>query len=322
MRRFALASLILSSLAACGGELPPPPPVSAAPPSTPPVAPPVAPSPREAECATAEACHKVAEGKLAEKNLPGAREALTRSCHLKSTLSCVEGGELWLTEPADKTRAAALLAHACSESTKDADACAHLARLQSKSGEADPRAVLATAEAGCKPGGATPERKKVRGDACVLLGEAHTLGRGTSVDPRKALAAYEEACKLGNDEGCKAQKALAKPEIIPGANLHVEQMSGNGMSLKDIACKTDGMAGMFGAMALVASFSPKKAQLDACSPKKKSEVTVFWTNKNSTMTDIHAKGPDAAQNKCVERALTGSKVAMPGTCAATVLIGK
>ncbi len=313
---FPLTAVFLLA-AACGG--PPPEPAVPAPPTSPPApkkpavaeAPPAAAAKVE-PCSTLETCAKEAR-ELGDRRDGAAREVLARACHLGSAPHCSEAGRAWLTEPADKGRALASFAHACGAASPDVDACAEVVALRAEAGE-EPRALRAEAEMACKAGGRDAAAKKARASACMVLASARMKEGAASSDARVA-SAYHEACGLGSDEGCKAEKANAKPELLAGANLHVDGISGNGMKLDEVACKTEGLGGMFGAMTLAASFAPRKARLDACA-KSKTEVVVRWVGRGGAMTDIHASGAPAAVNTCVERALAGSKIAMGGACAA------
>ena len=322
LRALTLAStlsLVSLALAACGGAVPepvapppPPPEPAVAPPPKPAVA--EAPAPAKAEpCATVDACAKEARERAERHEVPALREALSRACHMGSMPHCAEGGAAWLAEPADKARALALYAHACGERAQDPDACAEVVALRTAAGEA-PTALMREAEGACKGGARDDAAKRSRAAACLKLAEARVKGGAAPSDSAVARA-HHQACELGSDEGCKAEKANAKPELLEGANLHVDGISGNGMKLDEVACKVSGLGGMFGAMTVIASFSPRKGRLDACA-KKKTEVVVKWVGKGGAMTDIHASGGPAPVNACVERALAGSKVALGGPCAA------
>jgi hypothetical protein len=109
---------------------------------------------------------------------------------------------------------------------------------------------------------------------------------------------------------------------LPGANLTMGSLKADGVELKDISCKVEGAMGLLGALALGAGFSAKKAQLDACSKGKTSETLVSWSAAGGKMASVKAEGPDPKVNKCVEKALTGAKAALPATCMGTLVHGK
>lgn len=273
-----------------------------------------APTPAKVEpCATVDACATEARVRAERHDLPALREVLARACHMGSSPHCTEGGAAWLVEPADKSRALALYSHACGGAKLDPDACAQVVALRSEAGE-PPTALQVEAEGACKGGTRDDAAKRARASACMKLAEARVKGGAAPSDSAVARA-HHEACELGSDEGCKAEKANAKPELLAGANMHVDGVSGNGMRLDEVACKVSGLGSMLGAMTVIASFSPRKGRLDACA-KQKTEVVVKWEGKGGAMTDIHASGGPAPVNACVERALAGSKVTLAGPCAA------
>lgn len=299
---------------ACGGAAEPPvaPPSAPVPSTRPTVA--EAPLPAKLEpCATVEACAKEARERHDHQDVSGERESLARACHLGSMAHCSEGGASWLTEPVDKAHALALFSHACVASSPDPDACAQVVALRSESSD-EPQVLRAAAEGACKPGGRDDAAKKARGAACMTLATLRTKEGTAPSDPRVA-GLHHDACTLGNQDGCKAEKANAKPELLAGANLHVDGITGNGVKLDEVACKTEGMGGMFGAMTLVTTFAPRKPLLDACA-KTKTEVVVRWVGKGGAVTDVHASGGTPAINACVERAISGAKVGIAGACAA------
>jgi len=318
LRALMVASSLSLALLACGGGVPepavPPTPAPEPPPTPKPAVAAVPPAPvKPGPCATVDACAQAAREHAERHEVPALREALARACHMGSMPHCSEGGAAWLAEPADKGRALSLYSHACGETGQDPDACAQVVGLRAAAGD-EPTALVREAEAACKGGARDDAAKRARAAACLTLAEARVKG-GAAPEGAAVARAHHQACELGSDEGCKAEKANAKPELLAGANLHVDGITGNGMKLDEVACKVSGLGGMFGAMTVVASFSPRKGRLDACA-KTKTEVVVKWVGKGGAMTDIRASGGPPPVNACVERALAGSKVALAGPCAA------
>ena len=98
--------------------------------------------------------------------------------------------------------------------------------------------------------------KRARGEACAIAGHSYERGVGTEPNEPRALGAYQKGCDLGHDPSCRLKRDLAasierkkeaeKPSLLAGANLKVSGISGQGMTLDEVACKTEGLAGMFG----------------------------------------------------------------------------
>lgn len=316
---FLVLSLpLVASLGACGGE-PPPPPKAPAPPPV------VAEAPKApAECSAKESC--LAEGKerFRAGDIAGSRQSYARGCHFGDLAACATGGALFLELPADKGRAESLLTHACADGKGDADGCAVLLSVHVDGKSTPPEELLREAEAACAPGSEDPRMKRARGEACAIAGHSYERGVGTEPNEPRALGAYQKGCDLGHDPSCRLKRDLAasierkkeaeKPSLLAGANLKVSGISGQGMTLDEVACKTEGLAGMFGPLALVGAFGPKKPKLDACA-KTKTEIVLHWSTKNGMMSEIKAEGGTPPVNTCVERTMAQTKV-IPGQCAA------
>lgn len=319
----------LATLVACGGAPPP-----AEVPSPRPVAPvaerPATPAP-SAPCSGAEACAEEGRARLAKGDGAGARESLGRACHAGDTRACTDAGLLFLDAPKDLDRAAAMLGHACGGAKGDTDGCALLAGLDATRSETPPDELLRVAEAGCKPGADDPRRKKARGEACAIAGAAYEKVVGRAADLASAGRAYTTGCELGNDEACRGKSAVDtkleaerraradKDALLPGANLNAKNVTGNGFTLDELACKTEGLGGFLGAtLGVAAAFAPKKARIEGCATKK-TEVVVRWTARGGTMSEVTASGATPPVHVCVERALAGTKVPA-GACAARFTI--
>lgn len=194
------------------------------------------------------------------------------------------------------------------------DACAQVVGLRAAAGD-EPTALVREAEAACKGGARDDAAKRARAAACLTLAEARVKG-GAAPEGAAAARAHHQAC-----EASAATRAARPRRPTRSLTCWREPISAstsitsNGMKLDEVACKVSGLGGMFGAMTVVASFSPRKGRLDACA-KTKTEVVVKWVGKGGAMTDIRASGGPPPVNACVERALAGSKVALAGPCAA------
>ncbi|CAN5923995.1 hypothetical protein BH11MYX4_BH11MYX4_41400 [soil metagenome] len=251
---------------------------------------------------------------------PRALALLGSSCEGGSGRACRLHAEI--LEGDDAARARQLFERGCT--LKDVSACAQLALMLAKGegGPADERRAGEVADQACKADDAV---------GCITFGLLARDGMGMPASAEAARTAFHRGCTLGNKDGCKAEadlrreasKANALPASdVPGANITVESIKADGTELKNIACKTDGLAGMLGGIALGAGFKSRKGQLDACSPKGIVDTRVAWKTAGSRMSEVHATGKDAATSRCVERALAGAPSTVPGVCAATVVHGK
>lgn len=331
VRRVASAAFALASLVACGGSEP-----RARSPSRA-LEPPTSPQPASAAepgpiCADAHDCLERAAAALHADD-ESARRLFDRACELGEQNGCASLGMLYVMGklgPADPEKAREAFGKSCGPPVYIPDACAWFVHMTRARGvETASAAETNAAKVGCEVGG-RPSGRKVRGEACLAYGQT----RERAQDSTGARRAYHDGCELGNDEACAAMKtvpdsarvadATKGPEDVPGANLSMASMDVDGLTLKDIACRTEGggIGGLFGGIALGAGFKAKKAQLDACSPNAAKETRVRWTGVSGRMTKVEASGPDAKTNKCVERALTNAVATTSGLCAATVVHGK
>jgi hypothetical protein len=333
---FVALAAITGLCVACGSAAPPSP-VDARTAST--AATPKPPAPPAPACKGAEDCF--AQGKVAlAAGDAHARELLGKACEgeLRETTSfdtvsaiidaCVllgrayqsgKGGEV------DNEKARAAFGRSCAGVVSSIDGCAWLVKVSRAGTSHAPNDVslLRAAQSGCSTRAATEENRAVRGESCLVLASG-TRGRTKE-------RAFTDACTLGVEEGCTAAKALAAaatpqpatPSDVEGANLTMGGMTVDGVSLADIACKTDGGLGsLFGGMTVGVGFKSKKAKLDACSPKGVVATRVKWVSAGGRMTNVHATGNDASTNRCVERALAGAVATTAGVCAATVKHGR
>ena len=65
----------------------------------------------------------------------------------------------------------------------------------------------------------------------------------------------------------EAKPAADEPSGVPGANLHVDSITADGLRLSKLACKMDkggGLFAMVGTMAIPAGIAKRKDRLDAC----------------------------------------------------------
>lgn len=119
------------------------------------------------------------------------------------------------------------------------------------------------------------------------------------------------------------RKAADEASGVPGANLRVNNVTTNGVTVEQIACKSEGGAGLglLGSLVLGKPFADKKTALDACA-KTPHKTRVRWVAKGGKMTEVKVISGDDPSNKCIERAMTGALSPVPGTCAATLEVGR
>lgn len=110
-----------------------------------------------------------------------------------------------------------------------------------------------------------------------------------------------------------------EPEVagVPGANLTMSSLSADGLELKDVSCKADGL-GFLGAIMVAGSLAKKKTALKACASGQSPRV--FWTFVGGKITDVSVEGVDAKIGSCVSRALKNAAAPGTGNCAATLVL--
>ena len=157
-------------------------------------------------------------------------------------------------------------------------------------------------------------------DSCKVLGDMYERGEGVTADASRASALHAKACRLGDDTACApVATPVAATSASGNAHIGVGSIEADGMKLANLSCDhvEGGVGGgLFGAIALVAGFKMRKAELDACGAH--ADENVAWTGAHGTMTHLHATGGSVAVNRCVERALDGAPSTITGTCSAVV----
>ncbi len=100
---------------------------------------------------------------------------------------------------------------------------------------------------------------------------------------------------------------------IAGQNITMGSVSANGISLKDLVCRSSG-GGLFGALAVPASLAQKKAGLRACGAH--ATTNIAWRAAGGKITEVAANG---ASGKCVQKVLKGAAMGLDGECRVTLL---
>jgi hypothetical protein len=223
------------------------------------------------------------------------------------------------------------LGKACSGAVRGIDACAALTVIMLKEKEKDAGKLAETAKHGCNPVGADEGEREARAMACFVWGSASRDGKGATADDKEALRAFETGCRLREEMACDARREILAAQAkkqdeesgVPGANLNVASITTNGVTVEKIACKSEGgLGGMFGSLALGKPFADKKKALDGCVKGGSKKVRVRWNAVSGKMKDVKVISAPDASNACIEKALTGAVATVPGTCAASVDVGK
>jgi hypothetical protein len=115
----------------------------------------------------------------------------------------------------------------------------------------------------------------------------------------------------------------APPSDVPGANMHVSQVTTDGVTIEKVDCRSEGggLGGLLGTLVIGKPFADRKAQLDRC-VQGSHKTRVRWTAVGGKMTNVKVISGDNPANACIERALNGAMATVAGECAASVEIGK
>jgi hypothetical protein len=117
-----------------------------------------------------------------------------------------------------------------------------------------------------------------------------------------------------------ATAAPPGPAPLEGANVNIGAFAADGLSLKDISCKSDagGLGGLLGSMTIAAGLSKRKAALDACG---KGETRAHVWQKGGKVTKAEILG-DSKAGPCVKKALLGAPATMDAECLLTIVHGR
>lgn len=179
---------------------------------------------------------------------------------------------------------------------------------------------------------------------CGLLGILFVEGTGVERDADKGLELLGRGCDAGGQEACTNKKRLVAMLAnrgqsparagagqpggagdegidVPGANVNMGSITTDGVTLKDLACRTGG-GGVFGAIALgpllAKSIGPLLPKLRSCLPGKPSVRVRFQEDGDSVASNAGTPGA----SKCVEgtfkSARAKGRLQVSGTCAVTI----
>lgn len=173
---------------------------------------------------------------------------------------------------------------------------------------------------------------------CGVLGALVVLGKGVERDVEKGMALLIRGCGAGDDEACRNKKQLetnlaklgrgqsgdtrADGGIdVPGANISMGSITADGITLKDLTCRTGG-GGLLGAFTLgpllAKSIGPLLPKLRSCLPGKAAVRVRLEEDSDSMASDA---APPAA-SKCVETTFKSARAKgrlnVSGTCAVTI----
>lgn len=113
------------------------------------------------------------------------------------------------------------------------------------------------------------------------------------------------------------------PSDVPGANMHVNRVTTDGVTIENVDCRSEGggLGGLLGTLVIGKPFADRKSQLDRC-VQGPHQTRVRWTAAGGKMTGVKVISGDSPANACIERALNGAMATVAGVCAASVEIGK
>ena len=104
------------------------------------------------------------------------------------------------------------------------------------------------------------------------------------------------------------------------ANVRMESIEVDGMTIADLQCRIEGGGGLFGTLALFATLSESKDDFDACAPKGAAPV-VHWRFEGKRTEVIGVDDPTAKVESCVAKVMKRVPPTMEAECHATLLIG-
>lgn len=177
---------------------------------------------------------------------------------------------------------------------------------------------------------------------CGVLGALVVLGKGVERDVEKGMALLIRGCGAGDDEACRNKKQLETNLAklgrgpagatradggghsgieVPGANVSMGSITADGVTLKDLACRTGG-GGLLGTLTLgpllAKSIGPLVPKLRSCLPGKAAVRVRLEQESDSMASDADAP----AASKCVENTFKSARAKgrlhVPGTCAVTI----
>lgn len=112
------------------------------------------------------------------------------------------------------------------------------------------------------------------------------------------------------------------PSDVPGSNLHVGTITTDGVTIENVACRSEGggLGGLLGTLVIGKPFADRKSRLDQCvsGPQK---TRVRWSTANGRMANVQVISGDNPANACIKRALEGAVATVAGECAASLEIG-
>ena len=120
-----------------------------------------------------------------------------------------------------------------------------------------------------------------------------------------------------------APAQVAPPSDVPAANLHVNSITTNGVTLENVVCRTagGGLGSLLGTMVIGKPFVDRKSRLDRCvtNPQK---TRVRWSASGGKMTNVEVISANDPANQCIAKSLEGATAIVDGECAASLEIGK
>ncbi len=332
--RTTVGSAFVAAVVGCSSTPSPEPPSADSVPEPPPTASataeattkPKAPPPKHAKIPACEkgdgsACVAaglaLAQGTDVDKDPPLALKLFDKGCSAGNDQACFNAGVMTMKGdgvPTDKARAVEYFKKACEQDHPQGCSGAGLLLYQGKGVTPDRKAAVGYFEKACR---------SKESEGCHNAAVMYLKGHGVTRNESKAKGLFEKACKGGYQASCKLVKQMdaqsGPSHAIAGANLTVDEFTANGLTLRQMSCRADGL-GLFGSIAVAGGMAKRKRLLDACAPRGAAPV-VTWSFGNNRITDVKTSGASKRVNSCVSRAIKGAAAPGNGKCAAMLLIG-
>ena len=115
--------------------------------------------------------------------------------------------------------------------------------------------------------------------------------------------------------------AVVLATSLAGVNVNVQDLTVDGLRLKDLHCSLDS-GGLFASALVVGALAKEKQRLDACAPAG-AAFQLEWTWAGGTASKAEAKQASMPKKAgCVQSALMAVAAPANGTCRAIVLVGE
>ena len=108
---------------------------------------------------------------------------------------------------------------------------------------------------------------------------------------------------------------------VAGVSVNVQDLTVDGLRLKDLSCSLD-RGGLFASALVAGALAKEKKRLDACVPSG-AAFQLEWTWSGGKASKAQAKEASVlSKTGCVESVVMAVPAPANGTCRATVLVGE